>query len=172
MKRNWFLAGATLLCFILLLMGSAAAEGAFSFRNGVAWDTGVDGMMAAEGLREGDGSYNQHDDNGYTYFYLKAADVYYVFRDGRLVNAYARLSDGKYADEAQRQAALNGAPADVSADTISTLLNTLVPGRAAPVDFSELTVWRLPDGTLTALFTVDGVHYIAYFHEQRILNGV
>ena len=179
MKTNPYLRGGIALGLILtLLFSCAAADTAFSFRNGVTWASTVADMMAAEGLRDGGGNYNRHTQNGYTFFYLwnrggKTEDVYYVFRGDQPVTAYFLLSGGSdaYAAERERQTALYGSPADVSADTVAALLNAANPGSVRPDDFSRLTAWRLADGTVAALFTIGGDSYMAYFHEQRILNG-
>jgi hypothetical protein len=125
-------------------------------------------MMAAEGLTEGDGTYNQQPRNGYEFFYLKASKTYYVFREDQLVMAYTEASAGAYDGELERKTAQYGTPADVSADTVSALLNRLLPGSATAADFSSLTAWRLSDGTLAALFVIGGDSFMAYFHEQRI----
>jgi hypothetical protein len=154
------------VCFSLLLPALAAADTAFSFRNGITWDTTVSQMMAAEGITEGDGTYNTGAYNGFTNYYLKAHNVYYVFRGDQLATAYALASD-PYAATAAGLTALYGAPADVSADTVATLLNQLSPNSS----FSDLTAWSLSDGTLAALLTVGGEAYVVYFNVQRITDG-
>lgn len=174
MKQLRFRRIAGLTLVFLLVFSFAAAGTAFLFRGGITWDTTVAGMMAAEGLRDGGGNFNREDRNGFTFFYLKTENVYYVFRGDLLMTAYSLLPGGSdaYAAEQNRQAVLYGAPADVPADTVSALLNLLLPGSTAPDDFERLTAWRLSDGTLAALFSVGGENYLAYLHEQRILGGV
>ena len=167
MKHVRRLLGLTLA--IALLYSCAAADTAFSFRNGITWDTTADGMIAVEGVSAGE--YNREEYNGYTFFYLKAENVYYVFRENLPVLAYAAVPGGAYDAELERQTARYGAPADIAADTVSLLLNRLIPNSPAPGDFSALAAWRLADGTLAALFTVGSESYMAYFHEQRILGG-
>ena len=165
--RRWV---SFMLAVFLLSACAAASATAFSFRSGITWNTTVEGMMAAEGLTDGDGTYNRKPYGGYTNFYLKTHNVYYVFRDDLLVMAYALLSGGSdaYAAQKEQQAAVYGAPADVSADTVSSLLNPLFPG----IYFSELTAWRLDDGTLVALIVVNGENYLAYINEQRISSAM
>ena len=162
--RRW----TSLLLAVLLLSACAlaAAGTAFSFRNGITWDTTAAQMMAAEGLTEDDGTYNREERNGVTFFYLKKKDVYYEFSGDQLVTAYVLTSGGDEAYSARReeQTALYGEPAAVSADTVSMLLNATLPNRASPADFQQLTAWRLDDGTLAALFTIGGRNYMAYFH--------
>ncbi len=163
-----------LWCVILFLalvplFSTASAGTSFVFRNGINWGTTVAGMLAAEGLQEGGGAYNNVPYGGYMNFYLKTQNVYYVFRDDLLVMAYAQLPGGAeaYAAQKEQQIALFGAPADVSADTVSALMDPMFPGTY----FSELTTWRLDDGTLVALIAVNRENYMAYIHEQRILGG-
>ena len=153
---------------IALLLTPVWAGAAFSYRNGVTWNTTVDGMLAAENLTEA-GQYNREDYNGYTFFYLRAAQVYYVFRGDQPLMAYAQLPSDGYAAALESQTAQYGEPADISADTVSVLLNALLPGSY----FSNLTAWRLNDGTVVALLTndSDGQNYIAYFNEQGINGG-
>lgn len=161
-----------LFCLVLILplfCGTAAADTAFSFRNGVTWDTTPQQMLAAEGLSES--GVNKHDGNGYTYYYLRGQDVYYVFRGERLVQAYTVQSGSAYDAALERLKALYGAAADVSADTVTALLNILVPSSVMPSTLGSLAAWRLSDGTLAALFIIDGACCTAYFHEQRILGG-
>ena len=147
----------------LLLPALAAAGTAFSFRSGVTWDTTPAQMLAAEG----DGSYNYGEYNGFGNYYFKAKNAYaYVFCGDQLATAYARVS-GAYGDKAAELTGLYGDPADVSADTITSLLNQLSPNSS----FSDLTAWRLSDGTLAALMTVGGETYVVYFNEARILGG-
>lgn len=165
-----------LLLALSLLFGCiAAADGTFLFRNGIIWDTTVAQMMAAEGLTEGDGTYNRQPYNGYTFFYLGnrdgGVDVSYVYRGNEPVMVYAVRSGDAYAAKYERLAGMYGAPADVSADTVSMLQNQLLPGRTIPGDFFYLVAWRLDDGTLAALFIIDGECFEAYFHERRILGG-
>ena len=163
--RRW--TSLSLAVLLLSACALAAAGTAFSFRSGITWDTAVAQMMAAEGLTEGDGTYNREEYNGYTFFYLKAKDVYYVYRGDRPVMAYALLPDGGYAAQQQTMTALYGAAAGISADTVGALLNKLIPGSY----FADLTTWRLDDGSIAALYTIDGKSYQAYIHEQRILGA-
>lgn len=172
MRKSKIILSVSLSLVLLLLLPAAMADTAFSFRNGVTWDTTIAEMMAAEGLQEGDGTYNRREDNGFIFFYLKSKQVYYVFRGDRLVNAYSPMAGGTYAAQLEQQTARYGAPADISADTVSNLLNLMRPNSTAPDDFSDLTTWRLDDGTLAALFTINGESYMAYFHQQRIAGVV
>jgi len=153
------------LCLLLLLPALAAAGTAFSFR-GVTWDTTPAQMMAAEGIAEGDGSYNCGEYNGFTNYYLKSQNVYYVFRGEQLATAYALVS-GAYDAKAAELTTAYGDPAEVAADTVSALLNRLSPNST----FSNLTAWRLSDGTLAALVAVGGETYVIYFNEQRVSGG-
>lgn len=154
---------------LLLAFGAAAADTAFSFRNGITWSTAPAQMLFAEGL--GESGVNQHSDRGYSYYYLKGQDVYYVFRGEQLVQAYAVLPGGAYAGELERLSAQYGPPAEGSADRVAALWNTLVPGGLSPEMLGALSTWKLSDGTLAALFAADGKTCAAYFHEQRILGG-
>lgn len=158
--------GCVILSLALLLQLSTAAASAFAFRGGVTWSSTVADMLAAEGSAEGDGSYNYGEYNGFQNYYFKARNDYYVFRGDKLATAYALVTGG-YDAKAAELTALYGAPADISADTVGALLNRLSPNS----HFSDLTAWRLGDGTIAAVFSIDGVNYCAYFHEQRILEG-
>jgi len=162
------------LALVLLLCATATGSAAFSFRGGVTWDTTVDQMLAAEGLSEAD--YNQKELGGYTFFYLKGKNVYYVYRNvsgtDMLVQAYTVLSAEAYAAKLETLTAQFGAPADIEADTIITLMDTIYgSGSVTAGELTAFTAWRLADGTLAALFATGGAAYMAYFHEQRILNG-
>lgn len=172
--RRWLSLSFSFL--ILLIFAAPAAAASFSFR-GVTWDSSPAQMMAAENLTEGDGSYNREQFNGYTFYYLgrqseNGGVVSYVFRGDTLVLAYTQLAAGGYAAELDRQSAALGSPADVSADTVSGLINAVMPGNTSPGDFSALTVWRLSDGTLAALFTISGESFMGYIDERRIGNGL
>ena len=162
---------------LLLLLASAAAATAFTFRSGVTWDTTPAQMLAAEGRQAGDDTYNRHTYNGYTFYYLwnrgeKTEDVYYVFVGEAPVMAYTLVQGGDFAAAQEQMAARYGAPADVSKETVSRLQNALIPSSTLPTDFSALAAWRLADGTLAALFTINGETYRAYFHQQRIPGGM
>ena len=164
--------GRKLICLVLcllLLCGTAFADASFSFRDGVTWSTTPAQMLAAEGVD--DSGVNKHDGNGYTYYYIKGKDVYYVFRGEQLVQAYTIRSGSAYDAALERLTARYGAPADVPADTVTTLINSLVPNSVMPGTLGSLAAWRLSDGTLATLFTFDGLTCTVYFHEQRIVNG-
>ena len=165
-----------LLAALLVIAGGAAAAGtAFAFRGGITWDTTQAGMMTAEGLAEGSGNYNVQSYSGYTFVYLwnrgaQPEDVYYVFLSGQggpLVMAYQLMADDAYAGRQAQMSVLYGAPADISADAFSDLLDRMSPNSYV----FGLTAWRLDDGTIAALFTIDGASYEGYLNEQRILNG-
>ena len=166
--RRWFVLS---LAFLLLISCASASASSFSFSNGITWDTTPAQMLAAEGVQEGGGGYNEQAFEGYTFFYLKAADIYYVFRGDSLVMAYSLLPRGAFDAALAEQAALYGAPADIPADTVGTLLNLVIPDSAGPGDVGDLAAWRLPDGTLAALFAIGELNFRVYFHEQRILAG-
>lgn len=163
------LAGLSLA--LLLLFACAVADTAFSFRNGITWDTAPSQMLAAEGLREGDESFNQQDYNGLTFFFLKTEGIYYVFRGEQPIMAYSLPSQDVFLAELERLTALYGAPADVTADTVAVLLNRVIPDSAESCDISDLAAWRLSDGTLAAMFAIGVGNFLVYFHEQRILAG-
>jgi hypothetical protein len=165
--RRWILAALTLL---FLFACASAAASSFSFRSGVTWDTTPAQMLAAEGLQEGDGSYNRQEYGDYTYFYLKTADIYYVFRGEQPVMAYSLPSPDAFSAELERLTALYGPPADITADTVATLLNLVIPDSAGPGDITGLSAWRLSDGTLAAMFAIGDFNFQIYFHEQRIVG--
>jgi hypothetical protein len=169
MRKLKIILRVSLSLALLLPLSSAAAGTGFAFRGGINWGTTVAEMMAAEGLQDGGGAYNSVPYGGYTNFYLKTQNVYYVFRDDLLVMAYALLPGGAdaYAAQKEQQAAVYGAPADISPDTFNTLMNLMFPGAY----FAELTTWRLDDGTLVALVTTNGENYLIYINEQRIPDG-
>lgn len=159
------------LTLLLLLVCATAGASSFSFRSGITWDTTPEQMLLVEGLQEGDGNYNRNDYGGYTFFYLKAADSYYVFRGEQPVIAYSLLSLGSFAAELDRLNALYGAPADIAADTVAALLNLVIPDSAGPGDITGLSAWRLSDGTLAAMFVLGDVNFQIFFQEERIMEG-
>ena len=161
--------GRKLICLalcLLLLCGTAFADASFSFRDGVTWSTTPAQMLAAEGVD--DSGVNKHDDNGYTYYYLKGQNVYYVYRGEQLVQAYRVESGGAYAAALERLTSRYGTPADVAADTVASLWNALVPGGLSTDQITGLSAWRLSDSTLATLFMIDGAACTAFFQEQRI----
>ncbi len=163
-----------ILCLSLaltVLFACASADTAFTYRSGITWDTTPSQMLAAEGLREGDESFNQQDYNGLTFFFLKTEGIYYVFRGEQPIMAYSLPPQDVFLAELERLTALYGAPADVTADTVATLLNLVIPDSAESGDISDLAAWRLSDGTLAAMFTMDSVNFQIYFHEPRISGG-
>jgi hypothetical protein len=165
--RRWILAALTLL---FLFVCTAAGASSFSFRSGITWDTTPAQMLAAEGLQEGDENFNQHEDYGFTFFFLKEAAVYYVFRGEQLVMAYSLPSRDAFSAELEQMTALYGSPADIAADTVATLLNLVIPDSAGSGDIAGLSAWRLSDGTLAAMFAIGDFNFQIYFHEQRILG--
>ena len=168
MKHTVRLISALCLALALLLFAGVADAAAFAFR-GITWDSSVAQMMEAEGLTEGDGKYNYHYGNGYDFYYLKAKNVYYVFRSDQPVIAYTVLSGGAYAGELENKTAAYGAPAEIGADTVCALINAVQgAGTVSSEDLANLAAWRLSDGTLAALFGIGGDTYMVYFQEQRI----
>lgn len=170
--RNNTIRRLVCLALLLALVCGTAAAAEFSFRSGVNWSTTTEQMLAAEGVSAGDGSYNEKLYNGYRFFYLKAQNVYYVYRDEQLLQAYAVLPMDAYAAELERQTAMNGAPSGAEAEPVETLWNMLYPGGLAPGAATDVAAWRFSDGTLAALFTTGGKTCMTYFNEQNILSGV
>lgn len=166
--RLWISRAVTLL---ILLVCTVAGASSFSFRSGMTWDMTPAQMLAAEGLQEGGDQYNRNEFGGYTFFYLKAADSYYVFRGEQPVIAYSLLSRDSFAAELDRLNALYGAPADIAADTVAALLNLVIPDSAGPGDIAGLSAWRLSDGTLAAMFVLGDVNFQIFFQEERIMEG-
>ena len=172
MKQKTLRIFIAITCAALLLFANAAASGIpFSFRGGVTWDTASTQMLALEGLTENDGSYNREEYNGYIFFYLRAQNVYYVYRGDVLVQAYTVKPESAYAAQLETATAAYGAPVEIDANEVALLWNTLVPGSVTLDALRMLSAWQLPDGTLAALFVLDGKTCMAYFHPQRILGG-
>ncbi len=169
--RNNTIRRLVCLALLLALVCGTAAAADFSFRNGVAWSTTADQMLSAEGAAAGDGSYNEKLYNGYRFFYLKAQNVYYVYRGEQLLQAYAVLPMDAYAAELERQTALLGAPAGAEAEAVEALWNSLYPGGLTPGAAADTVTWRLSDGTLAALFITGGKTCVSYFNEQQIVSG-
>ncbi|MBE0601485.1 MAG: hypothetical protein IH607_06820 [Firmicutes bacterium] len=156
---------------LILAVSSAASAAEFSFRSGITWNTTPEQMLSAEGLAPGDGSYNEKPHNGYRFFYLKAHNVYYVYRGEQLLQAYTVLSADAYAAELDRRTALYGAPNGAEAQAVEALWNSLYPGGLTPGAAADTATWRLSDGTLAALFLAGGETCMSYFNEQSILAG-
>ncbi|HRX08595.1 MAG TPA: hypothetical protein P5559_05465 [Candidatus Limiplasma sp.] len=157
---------AGLALALVLLCGTAFAGTAFSFRGGVDGTTAPAQMLAAEGVA--DGGYNQRDENGYTFFYIKGQNAYYVFRGELLLQAYTVQAADAYAQTLEAQTVRYGAPVEVSADTVAALWNTFVPNAVMPEMLSNLIGWQLSDGTLAALFILEGKACMAYFNQQQM----
>ena len=173
MIHNPFRRLAGLALALVLLCGIAFAGTAFSFRGGIDWNTTSKQMLVAEGISEDDGSYNEEYINGYYFYYLKAQNVYYVYRiysidSEQLLQAYTVQSADAYAQTLEAQTARYGAPAEVSADTVAALWNTFLPNAVMPDAITNLLGWQLSDGTLVALFILEGKTCLAYFNQQQM----
>ncbi|HPJ03795.1 MAG TPA: hypothetical protein PKU80_13290 [Candidatus Limiplasma sp.] len=168
MTHNPFRRLAGLALALVLLCGTAFAGTAFSFRSGIDWTTAPAQMLAAEGVSEDDGSYNEEYINGFYFYYLKAQNAYYVFRGELLLQAYTVQAADAYAQTLEAQTVRYGAPVEVSADTVAALWNTFVPNAVMPEMLSNLIGWQLSDGTLAALFILEGKACMAYFNQQQM----
>lgn len=161
-----------LFCLVLLLTSvcGLASAADFSFRGGISWSTAPEQMLAAEGVTAG--GYTQQEENGYSFFYIKGKNAYYVYRDQQLLQAYTVQQADAYADLLEAQTAQLGTPAEVSAEVISALVNRINgDGTLLSQELTSLAGWHLSDGTLAALFMLGGKTYMTYFNEQAIAGG-
>ncbi|MBN1777323.1 MAG: hypothetical protein JW811_04295 [Clostridiales bacterium] len=169
------------LALALFTADAAAAEGTFTFRNGVTWDTTPEEMLNAEGLRLSSARVHSRDYNGYSFISIKEEgmddeSVFYIFREGELFMAYTTLPKdtgtvGVFDDAAAKYSVLYGTPVEMPGEVLSMMYNIFVPGSTVPEDFGRLLAWWLSDGTLAVLLGFRGTNVMSYLHEQRILDA-
>ena len=168
------------LALLLLLACTATADGAFTFRSGVTWDTAVEDMMAAEGVRERDANFHTNTiTDQFTRYYIVdkpdgTEDAFYVYQGNvPVLMYYILLRDTKavpvYNLNAEAYTQMYGAPTAYSEEEIYALLHVIWGERTVPEDYERVTAWRLSDGTLAALLTVRGDTVMMYIHEARVL---
>ena len=167
-----------LVLAVLATVSGAAAEG-FVFRGGITWDTTPEDMMAAEGVRISDAMFRQHSYNGFTFCYVLGADAdvyddaYYIYRDSLPVMMYtALLKDTKvvlvYNEAVDANTARCGEPIPFTAEELIALFSIIWPENAMVELIEKTAAWRLADGTLAVLFSIEDFNYMAFLNEERL----
>jgi hypothetical protein len=177
MKKSLFCAVA--LALVLLCAIGAAEDTAFTFRTGITWDTTLDDLLAAEGLRIGDAEFRQKQYNGFDFYYVLnpasgSGDAYYIYRGGLPVMVYEPLlKDTKaipvFDRAAEAYAAGHGAPGELTAADFEALMRIIWPEGITQGSVRRVAGWRLKDGTLAVLFDFQAYNYMGYVHQERLL---
>ena len=169
---------AVLLCVVpasALTATAPAADEAFSFRNGITWDTTVDEMLAAEGV-ESEEDYEYYD-TGYTEMYSLEIDmddtymqVGYGFVDGLLLFAAEYYEDEpteNYDQHLAELTALYGQPTETDAQNAAPLFKAI--GTEDLDDgLSAIAGWTLANGTRVYLMVMYDEIYTFYYNMDRL----
>ena len=180
MKRKGIVFGAILLALLFMFVtGAAAAQGTFSFRNGVTWDATVEAVLAAEGVLE-NGEYYSYDAGTYQTYTVDAEtsdsswQIGYAFRGDALCFAAIYYEDAPTVSFLSRRLELSllyGAPAETDAQHAVALFNAIDEGSLEEEDVSQIAGWTLSDGTAVFLMEMYEEIYLFYFNEPRILTA-
>ena len=177
MKQLCRLLCIPLALLVLASVSFAAADAAFTFRNGIGWSTTPAEMLAAEGVHDYDANVQQRNvmDRFVRYYIQRdsySESPFFVYHAETPVLMYLMMpADTRavhyYDDQkAEYDAKLGGEPLDYTVDDIYALQEIIWPSRTERSAYERATCWRLPDGTLAVLLTVSGENYIMYFNED------
>jgi hypothetical protein len=165
-----------LLCTLPAAAFAATTQEAFSFRNGITWNTTVDEMLAAEGV-DSEEDYEYYD-SGYAEMYMFDVDmdgtwiqVAYGFVEDQPVLAaeYFEGEDKENFDLHQTELSqLYGQPTETDAVNAAPLLEAL-GSEDLDDGLTAIVGWTLADGTRIYLMVMYDEIYTFYFNADRLL---
>ena len=183
MKRNnaWK-PGLSVVLALALLLGAvmaASAEGTFSFRNGITWDTTLEELKAAEELTD-ETTYEEMIYEGSGYLFITdgegedAVSIGYMFYENEIAmimeqfmaeDLSAAFAAGKAALTAEYGEQTMSDPTEATA--ILSLIDEELMEEANLADFAG---WMLDDGTQIYLINADGDVGALYINAEHFMT--
>lgn len=184
MNQNHKLFHVLLLLTMVVLVASAAtatedAPTAFVFRNGVTWDTAVEGLAQAEGLQGVSGFFKAEAEH-FTVYALEGvlveqvpAELCYYMKEEQLVAAcyfFTRIPAFDFDAWNACFTAEYGDPTETDPAIVAALFNAVTPGALDVEEIDAMAGWVLADGTRVYMLDLEGDLMFFCFNTPALLD--